>query len=115
MKYKYWFEKMLLNNFQTRLIIRLSEELIPVQIFLCSDIQREGIFQLELINKVLRGQSEYEDFTGNACYVEVRKDKTKIEYMFTNKEAEDSCEIETSELKELIELWIKEQQVFYKK
>lgn len=118
MKYKYWFEENDFGNSRKILIIRLPEEMLPVQIFLCSDIQgREGSgkWALEYIDKVLNGKSEYEDFTGNACYVEVRKDKTKIEYMFTNNDTEESCEIETSELKELVEIWLKERESFYKK
>lgn len=115
MKYKFWFEEMNFPNCQKSLIIRLSEEMLPVQIFLCSDVQGHGVWELETIDKVLSGQSEYENFTGNACYVEVRQDKTKIEYMFTNNDKEESCEIETSELRELIEVWLKEREAFYKK
>jgi len=118
MKYTYSFEEILIGNTHKTIAIKLPEEIALVEIFLGSDIQgREasGKWVLEYIDKVLNGESEYEDFTGNACYVEVRKDKTKIEYMFTNNETEESCEIETSELRELIEIWLTEREAFYKK
>jgi len=115
MKYNYWFEVMNLANSQKSLIMRFPEGMLPVQIFLGSDIQGHGVWELEYIDKVLSGESEYEEFTGNACYVEVRKDKTRVEYMFTNNETEEFCEIETSELRELIEIWLKEVKEFYKK
>ncbi|MDG5471407.1 hypothetical protein P6709_06585 [Jeotgalibacillus sp. ET6] len=67
------------------------------------DVQSNSQPWLKLINKVIRGESNYEEGTGNNCTLKINQEITKI--LDNYSEEEDECEIETNELKKIIELW----------
>lgn len=56
-------------------------------------------------DKVLSGKSEYEEVNGNVCGIEIRQTTTKV----FNNLAEDGrgnwCEVDTKELRQLIDEW----------
>jgi len=107
-KLEYKFRILELSKDTKRLLIDLPSEYEIISTFLESDVQANPSFTLEALEKVLSGDSEYEELNGNICGLEIRKDKTLF---FNNLDEEDpgnGCEIETNELRELIDIWISE-------
>ena len=108
MKYSYSFRIVHINENYNVLTIDLPREIKIVSTFLQSDVQSDGHWFLEAIDKVLSGKETYQEFGGNICILQIKPDKT----IFLDSLADDgignSCEIETIELKELIEIWEKE-------
>ncbi|WHY79905.1 hypothetical protein QNH20_12490 [Neobacillus sp. WH10] len=79
----------------------------PINLLLL-DIQSIGAnisSWIELINRVLGGDSDYEEGTGNSITFEVSKPFTKVINNFANEDIIEECIIETTELKEIIILW----------
>lgn len=63
----------------------------------------------EGIDKVLNGVTEYEEYDGEIFGTEIRKDKTRVYDTFSvDEEKVIESYVETEELKELIQAWIKE-------
>ena len=81
------------------IVVDVPDAISPVAILLMGDIQGSCQPWLDLINRVLSGESNYEESTGNNCTLEINKETTKII------EGESECVIETNELKKIIELW----------
>ncbi|MDU4659780.1 MAG: hypothetical protein E6Y39_06555, partial [Clostridium butyricum] len=65
-------------------------------------------YVFESIDKVLDGQSEYEELNGNVCGVEINKDMTRIYDNLAEDGMGNWCEIETQELRELVDIWCNE-------
>lgn len=76
--------------------------------FLESDVTPFEDWVKEAFDKVLSKESEYEEINGNVCGVEISFNTTKV---FDNL-AEDGmgnwCEVDTKELRQLIEEWCNE-------
>ncbi|MBG9769912.1 MULTISPECIES: hypothetical protein [Bacillus] len=117
MKYNYKFDQVRFKNGSKSLVIILPERIQLVAEFLMSDVQGDPTFEYEVIDKVLNGTSEYEELNGNVCGLEIKKDKTFIYDNLAEYAAEDeddpeayiksrTCEIETRELRQLIEIWV---------
>ena len=104
MKYLYEMQITTTGNNTKILSMRLSEELKTVSSYLC-DIDDMGKWVLEGINEVLSGQSDCVERDGEFFGCQIRKDITRIEDQF---EQGYTGEIETSEFKELVEIWIRE-------
>ncbi|MGM0876565.1 MAG: hypothetical protein ACQEWV_17850 [Bacillota bacterium] len=83
--------------------VNLPEAISLIEILLIGDIQSDSQPWLSLINKVLKGESSYEECTGNNCTLEINANYTKIIDNYS--EDEDECIIETSELEKIILLW----------
>jgi hypothetical protein len=83
--------------------VDVPDAISAVAILLMGDVQSNSQPWLKLINKVLSGESNYEECTGNNCTLEIHQEMTTI---FDNYSEEESvCVIETNELKKIIELW----------
>lgn len=77
--------------------------------FLMFDIQgQDPQYVFEAIDNVLSGKSEHEELNGNVCGVMIHKKKTQIYDNLAEDEIGDWCEIETKELRELVEIWCNE-------
>jgi hypothetical protein len=106
---KYSVKFVVRNGFAS---VDVPKEIEPVNDLLTGDIQGGSPDPwLRRINSVLSGQSSYEEVTGNSCTAEIKPDFTKIFNNFTLEEVE--CLIETSELKQLIEMWVNERTKLY--
>ncbi|QGM30573.1 hypothetical protein [Psychrobacillus sp. FSL K6-2843] len=98
MKYEITFKE-----YERSIEVEVPHAISAVAILLMGDVQSNSQPWLKLINKVLRGESNYEECTGNNCTLEINQDITKILDNFS--EEEDECIIETNELVKIIELW----------
>lgn len=107
---KYRFDKIIFKSGNERLIIIMEEkEYQLVAQFLMSDIQgSDPSYVYEAIDKVLKGEKEYEELNGNVCGVEIHKDKTQIYDNLADDGMGDWCEVDTKELRELVEIWSEE-------
>jgi hypothetical protein len=88
---------------ESGLEVEVPKVISPVAILLMGDVQSNSEPWLKLIHKVLYGNSNFEECTGNNCTLEINKDVTMIIDNFN--EDDDECEIETSELEKIIKLW----------
>ncbi len=118
LKYDYELKALELPNGEKFLTIILPEGMNTITEFLTSDVQDQwyGQIVIDLIDKVMNGNSALEEIRGNACKLFIKNDSTKvINYLFESIKVEGinfESEIETAELKELIEIWIKEKARF---
>lgn len=108
MKYPYEFVITTIAGNNKMLSIILPDELIAVSSYLFN-IGNMGNWVLEGINEVLSGQSDCVERDGEFFGCQIRKDITRIEDQF---EQGYTGEIETSEFKELVEIWIREKTKF---
>lgn len=115
MKYEYTFRELDLGNSIKSLLINLPEEINVVMDFLTSDVSCINTFFLESIDLVLSGSEKTRTVSGNACVLEIGKDRTTVSCEFANFGEGDSCEIETDELRELILIWQEALRKFVKK
>lgn len=104
MKYKYEFSFIELANGNKCLAINLPKEIELVEAFLFQMCKNEKWF-IDGITNVLSGSNQYEERDGEFYGLEIRKDFTRIHDVFDQGE---ECNIETSELKELIDVWVEE-------
>ncbi len=105
MKYLYKFDEITFKSGRKKKIIIVEPKIRLVAEFLMSDIQgADATYVFSAIDKVLNGESEYEELDGNVCGVEIRKDFTTIYDNISNDE--DKCVIETKELREFVEIWV---------
>lgn len=118
MKYKYTFDEMTMKISGRKYRVIIVEDKIQlVSVFLMSDIQNDPNpnYVFEAIDEVLCGKREYAEFSGNVCLVKVYKDKSIIYDKLAEDAKGDWCEIETTELREFVEIWRDEVRRFYKK
>lgn len=109
MKYKYEFNDIVFKSGNRKRIIIMDDKYQMVAQFLMSDIQgSDPRYVFEVIDKVLDGQSEYEELNGNVCGVEIHKDMTQIYDNLADDGMGNWCEIETNELRELVDIWCNE-------
>ena len=109
MKYKYKFSEIILKSGNRKMIIIMEEKYQMVAKFLMSDIQgSDPSYVFEAIDKVLSGNSEYEELNGNVCGVEIHKDMTQVYDNLADDGMGNWCEIETKELRELVGIWCDE-------
>lgn len=101
MKYTYRIYEGPLNT----LMIELPEKISLVADLLEDDIHsNHGI---QYLDKVLNGELDFLEIKGNSCNLEIRADYTKITNRYVDDE-ENTCEIETIELKSLMLVWLAE-------
>ncbi|WP_223282768.1 hypothetical protein [Neobacillus kokaensis] len=105
MKYKYSVVEVPNSGYKR---IKLPDEISAVEL-LIYDMEsfREPIF-IDFINKVLSGESNGECIGGNVCALMISSDFTKVTNNFITDGMQESCMIETTELKKIIEIWITE-------
>jgi len=110
------YEVEIYEDQQGSLLIDVPDEIFLVADLILSDIQEvKSGRRLKLINNVLSNQSSYEEISGNACVMEVKKDATKIVFKFAEEGEEDHCFIETEELRNIFLLWDKAIEKMYRK
>lgn len=104
MRYKYGFRFIELENGDNVLTMDLPKEIELVSAFL-SGIGSNGNWYIDGINAVLYCGQEYQERDGEFYGLEIRKDFTRLHDVFGIGE---ECTIETTELKEIIEIWLSE-------
>lgn len=76
-----------------------------LSVFLVSDVANFEAWIKEDFDKVLSGKSMYEEVNGNICGVEIRPSTTKIFDNLADDGMGNWCEIDTKELRTLIDEW----------
>ncbi|WP_294351208.1 hypothetical protein [uncultured Clostridium sp.] len=113
MNYKYKFSKLEYSDGDKDLIIIMEERYQMIAQFLMSDIQgSDPGYVFEAIDKVLSGESDYEELNGNVCGVEIHKDKTQVYDNLAEDGMGNWCEVDTKDLRELVDIWCKEVKKF---
>ena len=85
--------------------------------FFFSDVIPFEKWVKEDFDKVLSGESKYEEVNGNVCGVEIRPDITKVYNNLIEDDEEyyaTCCEVETKEMRQLIEEWCNKVREFKK-
>ncbi len=68
------------------------------------------------LDKVLSGESDGANISWNDFYTEIRPDVTKVSCDLLNDDyIEESCEVNTRDLRELVEEWCREKKEFFKR
>lgn len=116
MKYNYKFEALCLFKEEPDYIdfvIDLDKEVLKegsiLEDFLVTDIGKDLDVGEELIkelDKVIKGELKFLDWNGNVCCLEVEKEMAKVIHLYRDESENDTCLIETEELKELIRIWM---------
>lgn len=113
MKYNYKIEKVKTNWGTEILTMVLPQEISVAASFISNITEDMSEWYLEGFNNVLSGEEEYQERDGEFFGSQIKKDFTKIYDMF--KGINEFCQMETVELKELIEIWLNELHKFNKK
>ena len=112
---KYNYEKRIIPNGTNQTFsISLPKEIKLVETLLSADVQGDAAWFIEAIDKVLSGKEDYQEFGGNICAIEVKKDLTRVIDTLAEDGIGNACYIETNELRKLIKIWVKEREEFYK-
>ena len=103
----YKFDKFIYRDGDEDLIIIMEDKKYQlVSQFLMSDIQSaDPSYVFEAIDEVLEGRNEYLELDGNVCGVEIHKDKTKIYDNLADDCMGNWCEVDTMELRRMVEIW----------
>jgi hypothetical protein len=105
LKYKYSFDELIYDDEDRDLIIIVEEKIQLVAQFLMSDVQIDSESYIQALDSVLNGFSDYEELNGNVCGILIHRDKTKVIDCLADDGMGNWCEIETKELRELIDIW----------
>ncbi len=109
---KYNYEKIILDQCGWRtMVFKLPEELDIISSFLVADAQGDGTWFTQQIDHVLEGREENITCHGNVYALDIHKDFTVVSNNVID-DVEESCIIETAELKQLIQKWNDEIKVF---
>ena len=73
--------------------------------FLESDVQAFEKLIKMVFDKIISGASEYEEVNGNVCCAEISFNTTKIYDNLAEDGMGDRCEVDTKELRNIIEEW----------
>ena len=73
--------------------------------FLSSDVTPFEDWIKEDFDKVISGQSEYEEVNGNVCCAEISPKTTKVYDNLAEDAMGNWCEVDTKELRQLIDEW----------
>jgi hypothetical protein len=107
--YKYKFRVLELNDGQKELLIDFYDKKIEIlSNFFESDVIAFEDYIKEGFDKVLSGESDYEELNGNVCGVEIHKDKTQVYDNLAEDGMGNWCEVDTKDLRELVDIWCKE-------
>ena len=85
-----------------------DEKLELLSTFLESDVQAFEEFIKTAFDKVLSGESEYEEINGNVCCAEISSKTTKIYDNLAEDGMGNLCEVDTRELRNIIAEWCDE-------
>lgn len=109
----YQFKEITLKNQAKEkkvLVIEFAKkEMGIVAEFLMTDASLLDYEVLDIIDSVLTSESRQETFSGNRCFLYIKKNTTRIEDlfedMFEGLDTFPAYEIDTKELRKLIETW----------
>ena len=73
--------------------------------FLCSDVRPFEEWIKSGFDRVLSGESEYEEVNGNVCCAEISPKTTKVYDNLAEDAMGNWCEVDTKELRQLIDEW----------
>ncbi len=107
-KMKYTF-KIFKPYEKEELQIFLEKEMGIIEDFLEEDVGRDYDVGEKLkndLNDLVKGKYEFLDWNGNVCALEAKKDMAEVSHFYKGEGVPDSCWIETSELIELIQIWM---------
>lgn len=107
MKYEYEFE-IIYPGRQEQLLMKFKDEPTDLLTCLLHDIYDTiGLNHIrECLDKVIDGESNYANGGTMAYCIEVYKEKTKITGFFDD--SDDECEVDTAELRRLVDIWWEE-------
>lgn len=105
MSIDYSVREILYNGKKDDIVFEFKSGYELISTFLSADVQPFSKYVIEAIDKVLNGESDYEELNGNVCGVEIHNDKTQIYDNLAEDGMGNWCEIETTELRELVEIW----------
>ena len=97
-----------MEDFEMLVIVFDEEKYSVLATFLESDVIPFEEWIKSDFDRVLSGQSDYWEINGNICHVEIKPDQTKV---FDNLVESDEeyfstcCEVDTKELRQLIDEW----------
>ena len=80
-------------------------------------IEHQGVVEyMEIFGNVLSGKVKKDSASGISCSFEVDKDKTVIEFLYTEDENEtEICTVNTRELRALMDEWLRKRAEFLNK
>lgn len=105
----------LINGKKILLIDFADNEYDILSTFLESDVTPFEEWYKDTFDKVIYGQSPYEEVSGNICNAKIRPNKTQISDVFTGDAMKNCCEVDTKELRHLIDEWCDKVKEFSKK
>lgn len=111
--YSYKFREVELSNGKKRLLIDFeNEKLDMLSVFLTTEVLTFSENILYCLDQVLEGRFDSEEFNGNACGLEITKERTLILDNLADDGMGDWCDIDTNELKKLIVMWLNKNQEY---
>ena len=100
------FYKTIINEKKRRLLIEFKENKYQIlSTFLESDVSPFEEWIKSDFDRVISGESEYEEVNGNVCCAEISPKTTKIYDNLAEDAMGNWCEVDTKELRQLIEEW----------
>lgn len=99
------------NNKIDDFVFDFEEKNALLGLFLSSDVTPFEDWIKADFDKVLSGESQYEEVSGNVCFVEISPTITKVYNNLIDDDDEyynTCCEVDTKELRLLIEEWCEE-------
>ena len=98
--------KTILIGKKRRLLIEFKENKYQIlSTFLESDVSPFEEWIKSDFDRVISGESEYEEVNGNVCCAEISPKTTKIYDNLAEDAMGNWCEVDTKELRQLIEEW----------
>ena len=89
-----------------RLLIEFKENKYQIlSTFLESDVSPFEEWIKSAFDRVLSGESEYEEVNGNVCCAEISLKTTKVYDNLAEDAMGNWCEVDTQELRQIIEEW----------
>ena len=100
------FYKTILIGKKRRLLIEFKENKYQIlSTFLESDVSPFEEWIKSDFDRVISGESEYEEVNGNVCCAEISPKTTKVYDNLAEDAMGNWCEVDTKELRQLIEEW----------
>lgn len=110
------YKTFILANGEKQLsIIFKNKKYELLSIFLFIELNAFEDWIKEAFDKVLSGQSEYEEVNGNVCCAEISTKTTKVYDNLAEDAMGNWCEVDTKELRHLIDEWCDTVREFKKK
>jgi len=111
--YSFKFREVELSNGKRRLLIDFEDEKLELlSVFLTTEVLTFSENILYCLEQVLDGRFDSEEFNGNACGLEIAKDRTIILDNLAGDGMGKWCDIDTNELKKLVILWLNKNQEY---